>query len=76
MTNLGGGNLSLGEFSTEKLVREAEEKRRLDRAIIIANRAIKYIMGYLNDYNIDVRKDFQSNPIEITIRIYWKFEGE
>ena len=33
--------------------------------------AIRYINGYLEDYDIEIRRNLNQNPIEFTIRVYW-----
>jgi len=55
----------------KKSSEEALLKARHGYAVTIMERAIKYIMSYLKDYNIDVRKKYRENPIEVLIRIYW-----
>ena len=54
---------------------ELERLRKLkERAIKILNQVPRYIEGYLLNLdpslNIDVRRDFKGDPLELTIRVY------
>jgi len=58
----------------ERWLEEERLKRLRSEAINILNRLPRYVEGYLQKYdpsiNIDVRRDFSGDPLELTIRIY------
>jgi len=50
------------------------DKFRREKALRYLIRGIKYIMGYLPDYPIQFTPNCAGDPVEATIRIYWKEE--
>lgn len=64
----------------EKLEKEREreiiELKRKSYALHILERAIRYVQGYLWFYSIDIRKKYNQNPAEVTIRVHWKLDEE
>lgn len=60
------------EKAGEDILKVFEEHNRWRRAVEIANRLPKYVQGYLWDFDVMTEKDYDNNPISITIRIYWR----
>jgi len=60
----------------DKILKEWEDTERWKKAVVILNRAIKYVKGYLWDYSINFTKDYHKNPAEIRISVFWKREEE
>jgi hypothetical protein len=58
----------------EGMLLPIEEELRKRNAILILLRLPRYVSGYLQDYDMDVRTDFDNNPLSITIRVYYKKE--
>jgi len=48
------------------------DKFRREKAVTYLIRAVKYVMGYLPDFPIEYVPNAQGNPVEVTIRIFWK----
>jgi len=55
----------------EEILGDMRVRQRYVHARKILMRAINYASSYLEDYDLDVRKDFDSYPISISIHVYW-----
>lgn len=65
----------IGSVETDDLqliVIETEKRKAF--AISIMYRAIKYIMGYIKGYKMEVEQKFDSNPLEIHMKVWYKEE--
>ena len=52
---------------------EKEERRRVAQILV---RLQRYVRGYLPDLRIDTVEDLSSNPLEVTIKVWWKNERD
>ena len=59
----------------ENLTRQIAEilaRKRWRRAIAAIEQGVRYIMSYLPDYSITLRKFYSSDPIIVVMGVYWK----
>lgn len=57
------------ERAREFLVAWEIKRRRLE-AIKILVQAERYVSAYLKDYRISISKDFEGEPLTLTVRVY------
>ena len=68
--------MNVGHAILREIMNSVEGKNRRQYAIDILNRAIKYVHGYLDDYDILVRRDFRGEPLKIEIQVWTGFIDE
>jgi len=59
----------------ENLTRQIAEilaRKRWRRAIAAIEQGVRYIMSYLPDYSITLRKFYSSDPVIVVMAVYWK----
>ncbi len=55
----------------EELVAEEERRTRRTKALEILQRALRYLDGYLPDYDIKIDRKVYDDHVEVTIVIRW-----
>lgn len=56
----------------ELIVIKTEERRKFAMRVMLS--AIKYIMGYLKGYKMEIEQNFDYNPLEIHMKVWYKEE--
>jgi len=59
-----------GHAILREIMQDVERKNRRDYAIQILNRAVKYVHGYLTDYDIRVKRDYRGEPLKVIIEVW------
>jgi len=57
-------------YEAEEIEKIIEFKRRWRKAVNILRRLKNYAQGYLEDYRIEAKENFTSNPLTVTIKVY------
>jgi hypothetical protein len=60
----------------EELAALRDEQARRRRVSSILLRLPKYVRGYLPDFPMETHEDLSGNPVQITVKVWWKPESQ
>ena len=63
---------SILDENLTKQIAEILARKRWRRAIAAIEQGVRYIMSYLPDYSITLRKFYSSDPVIVVMAVYWK----
>jgi len=53
-------------------LRDEEARRRIVSSILL--RLPRYVRGYLPDFPMETHEDLSGNPLQVTVKVWWKPE--
>jgi len=56
----------------ERLAAFRDEQARRRKVSSILLRLPKYVRGYLPDFPMETHEDLSGNPVQITVKVWWK----
>ena len=61
----------MGADHLERLVAEEERRMRRNKALEVVQRALRYLDGYLTDYDIKIARKVYDDRVEVVIVVRW-----